>query len=146
MPTITTLYTDMTTHEGLGRLANSGQYADWAASYIDDLPLGATSATLTVYLSCTQVWKGQVGVRCGTIRLSDCPFLAHVPATKGSLWLFEVDCDGFVPEHATIVCQSFSMCTLCEAQHTARPTKTFGYGVRRGQFATVNVVSGNLVI
>jgi hypothetical protein len=145
MPTLTTPYTEMTTHQGLGRLANSGLYADWAASYID-LPLGATSATLRVYLSCTLDWEGKVGVRCGTLRLSDCPFLAHVPASKGSLWRFEVDCDGFIPEDAMIVVQTFSMCTLCEAQHTARPTKTFGYGVRHGQFATVNVVTGQLVL
>jgi hypothetical protein len=108
--------------------------------------MDAASATLTVFLSCTQVWRGKVGVRCGTLRLSDCPFLAHVPASKGSLWRFEVDCDGFVPEDASIVCQIFSMCTLCEAQHAARPTKTFGYGVRRGQFASINVVTGQLVL
>jgi hypothetical protein len=108
------------------------------------LPLDATSATLTVFLSCTQVWQGQVGVRCGCIRLSDCPFLAHVPASRNSLWRFQVECEGFDEDQATVVCQTYEMDALCSAAHCARAVKTFGYG--RGRFASINVVGGQLVL
>jgi hypothetical protein len=127
----------------MGRLANSGQYVDWNASYIDDLPLNAVQATLTVCLSGKQVWKGVVSVRCGTVHLSECGFLAHMPATKNSLISVNVACDVFDGQ-ASIVVQTYEMDTLCSAAHCARPIKIFGYG--RGQFASVHVVTGQLVL
>jgi hypothetical protein len=78
------------------------------------------------------------------IRLSECPYLALVPASKNSLWRFEVECDGFDPAAATVVCQTYEMDALCSAAHCARAVKTFGYG--RGRFASINVVTGQLVI
>ena len=143
MPTHATPYSEMTTQDGLCRLSNTGLYVDWSGSYIDDLPLDASQALLRVYLSCTLVWEGKVGVRCGCIRLSDCPYLAHVPASKNSLWRFEVsECEGF--DQATVVCQTYEMDALCSAAHCARAVKTFGYG--RGRFASINVVGGQLVL